>query len=155
MHILNIKPIDFIMNLNEIYSARVLQHPVEKVYQAFADPNRLKLWWGPNGFTNSIHQFDLRPGGKWVLTMHGPDKANYENASVFKEIIPNKFVCWKRDTNPLFDMELGFESINSNKTLFSFKMIFETEEACYQIRKYVEPKNEENFDRLEQLLSGL
>lgn len=34
----------------------------------------LKNWWGPDGFTNTFHEFNLRPNGKWILTMHGPEK---------------------------------------------------------------------------------
>jgi hypothetical protein len=33
-------------------------------------------------------------------------------------------------------------------------MIFETAEECEKMRKYVEPKNEENFDRLERFLQN-
>ena len=40
---------------------------------------------GTGGFTNTIHLFDLRPGGRWVLTMHGPEKGNYENESILKQ----------------------------------------------------------------------
>ncbi|ASV30383.1 SRPBCC family protein [Maribacter cobaltidurans] len=134
----------------EIFSSRILNFPVEKVYKAFADPAHLKNWWGPNGFTNTIHEFDLRPGGKWLLTMHGPEKGNYENASVFETIKPNELIRWKRISQPLFDMEIAFEKITDSKTQISFRMIFETVEGCSKIRPFAEPKNEENFDRLEK-----
>jgi uncharacterized protein YndB with AHSA1/START domain len=134
----------------EIFSTRILNAPVEEVYKAFDDPSRLKNWWGPNGFTNTIHEFDLKPGGKWILTMHGPEKGNYENSSVFKIVKPNEFVSWKRVSKPLFDMEIAFEKIADSKTKISFRMIFETVEECNKIRPFAEPKNEENFDRLEK-----
>jgi len=137
---------------NEIYSSRALNAPLEIVYQAFANPLHLKNWWGPKGFTNTIHEFDLQPGGKWLLTMHGPEKGNYENHSVFKTVIPNKLVAWKRLSQPLFDMEVAFEAISPNKTNISFRMIFETAEACNKMTPFVVPKNEENFDRLEREL---
>lgn len=136
----------------EIYSARVLNAAVTTVYQAFANPDLLKLWWGPEGFTNTIHEFDLKPGGKWVLTMHGPEKGNYENASVFTTVLPNKLVSWTRKSQPLFDMEIGFEQLEEDKTRISFRMMFETAEACEKLRKFVTPNNEENFDRLERIL---
>ncbi len=84
--------------------------------------------------------------------MHGPQKGNYENSSVFKTVIPNKLVSWERKSQPLFDMEIAFEKLEENKTQISFKMIFETAEECEKMRKFVEPKNEENFDRLEREL---
>ncbi|MFZ1579753.1 MAG: SRPBCC family protein [Saprospiraceae bacterium] len=138
------------MKNSEILSSRIINSPVEMVYQAFENPNHLKNWWGPEGFTNTIHEFDLRVGGNWILTMHGPEKGNYENSSVFKTVLPNKLISWERKSQPLFDMEIAFEKLEENKTQISFKMIFATAEECEKMRKFVEPKNEENFNRLER-----
>ena len=137
---------------NEIYSSRELNSPLEIVYQAFANPIHLKRWWGPEGFTNTIHEFDLRPKGKWLLTMHGPEKGNYENASIFKIVVPNKLVAWTRLSQPLFDMEVEFKELNDAKSLISFRMIFKNVEECEKMKNFVVPKNEENFDRLEREL---
>ena len=139
----------------EIYSSRELNAPVDLVYQAFADPVHLEKWWGPEGFTNTIHEFDLRPNGKWLLTMHGPKKGNYENSSVFETVVPNKLITWKRLSQPLFDMEVKFEKLSFSKSRISFRMIFNTVEECNKMKTYVVPNNEENFDRLERLLLNI
>lgn len=136
----------------EVYSCRELNAPIEIVYQAFANPLHLKEWWGPEGFTNTIHEFDLRPNGKWLLTMHGPEKGNYENSSVFKAVEPNKLISWTRISQPLFDMEVEFEQVSKSKSKISFRMIFGSVEECNKMRPFVAPKNEENFDRLARLL---
>jgi hypothetical protein len=52
-------------------------------------------------------------------------------------------------------MEIAFEKISDNKSSISFKMIFESVEACEKIRKFTAPKNEENFDRLERVLLNI
>lgn len=139
----------------EIYSARELNAPVEAVYETFANPLHLKKWWGPEGFTNTIHEFDLRPGGKWLLTMHGPEKGNYENSSVFKTVVPNKLVAWTRISQPLFDMEVEFEKLSDSTSKIAFRMIFKTVEECTKMKGFVVPKNEENFDRLERELAAI
>lgn len=136
----------------EIESSRMISVSVDRLYQAFANPDQLKNWWGPEGFTNTIHEFDLRPNGKWILTMHGPEKSNYENSSRFKIVEPNKLVCWTRLTQPLFDMEVQFEKINHSTSRIIFRMIFNSAEDYYKMKDYVIPKNEENFDRLERTL---
>lgn len=136
----------------EIYSSREVNAPVEVVYQAFANPSHLEKWWGPEGFTNTIHEFDLRPEGKWILTMHGPGKGNYENSSVFTSVEPNKLISWTRRSKPLFDMEVGFEQLDNSKSKISFRMIFKTADECAKMKVFVAPKNEENFDRLERVL---
>lgn len=139
---------------NEIRSIRELNFTVEKVYQAFANPELLKIWWGPEGFTNTIHEFDLQPNGKWRLTMHGPEKGNYQNESVFEDVIPNERVAWTRLSQPLFDMEILFDRINETKSSIVFRMFFKTPEECEKMRPFVVPKNEENFDRLVKLLQS-
>lgn len=137
---------------NEISSSRVLNAPVEAVYEAFANPGHLQNWWGPEGFTNTIHEFNLQEGGKWLLTMHGPEIGNYENASVFKTVRPNELVAWTRLTQPYFDMEIIFDRLDKEKSRITFKMIFTSPEMCEKMRVHVVPKNEENFDRLEREL---
>lgn len=139
----------------EIYSSRIVNAPLPIAYQAFANPLHLKKWWGPAGFTNTFHEFDLRPGGKWILTMHGPEKGNYENSSIFKIIEPLKLISWTRVSQPLFDMEVEFETISNSTTRISFRMIFDTAEECEKIKRFAGPKNEENFDRLERELPNV
>ncbi len=138
----------------EINSSRVLNAPLAVVYNLFANPSHLKKWWGPKGFTNTFHEFDLRPQGKWVLTMHGPEKGNYENSSVFKTVEPFKLISWTRISQPLFDMEVAFEEITDLKTRISFRMIFATAEECEKVKPFAGPKNEENFDRLEMEIAN-
>lgn len=48
----------------EIVSSRIVDASQELVFSAWTDPNHLKNWWGPAGFTNTFNKFDLRPGGK-------------------------------------------------------------------------------------------
>lgn len=140
---------------NQIFNYRKLNFPINKVYNAFSNPELLKIWWGPEGFTNTIHEFDLCPGGNWILTMHGPEKGNYENSSVFKIVEAEKLISWTRKSQPYFDMEVAFEKVNETTSIISFKMIFDTAETCEKMRPFVADKNEENFDRLERLLAGL
>lgn len=135
-----------------IFSQRIVNASITDVYTAFSDAAKLARWWGPKGFTNTIHEFELRAGGRWALTMHGPEKGNYENASVFTRVEPNSRICWTRQTQPLFDMEIIFEKIEEQKTKIAFRMVFPSAEACEKVRRFAEPANEENFDRLEEIL---
>jgi hypothetical protein len=41
---------------------------------------------GAPGFTNTSQQFEFKPGSRWVFAMHGPNRANYPNEGVFREI---------------------------------------------------------------------
>ena len=67
----------------EIVSTRVFDAPRERVWEVFRDPERLKQWWGPKGFTNTI-QSSIWPGGKWRLIMRGERRRLPLEASSWK-----------------------------------------------------------------------
>jgi uncharacterized protein YndB with AHSA1/START domain len=71
----------------EIIISRLFDAPREVVWEVFTDPKQVVRWWGPNGFSTTIHEMDFRPGGVWRHTMHGPDGTDYPNKSLFIEIV--------------------------------------------------------------------
>lgn len=139
----------------QIVSARSFPYPQTKVYRAWTEPELLKQWWGPAGFTNTFHEFDLRPGGTWKFTMHGPEKGNYENECEFMVINEPEMIAWNRRSKPLFRVVATFEAIDAGTTQLTFRMQFDTQEECDKIRKFVPDKNEENFDKLELVLQQM
>ena len=46
----------------EIVISRVIDAPRELVFDAFTDREHIAEWWGPNGFTTTIHAMEVRPG---------------------------------------------------------------------------------------------
>jgi uncharacterized protein YndB with AHSA1/START domain len=72
----------------EIVLSRVFDAPRELVFKVWTEPEHVVHWWGPNGFTTTIHEMDVRPGGKWDFIMHGPDGTDYPNHVVYEEIVP-------------------------------------------------------------------
>lgn len=138
----------------EILSSRIIKAKPEAVFNAWANPELLKQWWGPKGFTNTFHKFELKPGGTWKFTMHGPEKGNYENEVVFLEINPPNLIAWDRISQPLFRIVATFDKTPEGHTLLIFRMQFDSKEACDKIRKFAPDKNEENFDKLEAVLAG-
>lgn len=67
---------------------RELRAPRERVWAALTDPTALDRWWGPSGFRTVTEAYDLRPGGAWRMTMHGPDGHAYPNHALFDVVEP-------------------------------------------------------------------
>lgn len=67
----------------EIVTIRNFNFSRTQVFEAWSNPDLLKEWWGPKGFTNTFHLFDFKVGGRWSFVMHGPDKGNYVNECTF------------------------------------------------------------------------
>src|SRR6188768_1812606 len=97
---------------NEIKLTRVYDAPVRLVWEAWTDPAQVAQWWGPRGFTLTTHSKDLRPGGHWAYTMHGPDGTNYENKTLYHEVEKHTKLVYDHGGNddrpPLFRVTVLF-----------------------------------------------
>lgn len=114
----------------EIVISRVFDAPREIVFEAFIHPEQVKQWWGPNGFTTTTHEMDVRPGGVWLFTMHGPDGRDYYNVIRYVEIArPERLVYdhGSDEHSPLFHATVTFVDVGG-KTEVTLHSVFETAE---------------------------
>jgi uncharacterized protein YndB with AHSA1/START domain len=110
----------------ELRITRTFKAPIELMWEVWTDPEHIANWWGPNGFTTTIHKMNTEAGGEWTLTMHGPDGTNYPNRSVYKEIIKHKKIVFEH-FNPNFITTVLFEA-KGEETFMDWTMVFETAE---------------------------
>ncbi|MGE0394432.1 MAG: SRPBCC domain-containing protein [Vicinamibacterales bacterium] len=47
--------------------------PVERVWNAYADPRQLEKFWGPPGWPATFERHDFAPGGRSAYYMTGPN----------------------------------------------------------------------------------
>jgi uncharacterized protein YndB with AHSA1/START domain len=72
---------------------RVFDAPRELVFKAWTEPERLKRWWGPKGFTTPFCAVDLREGGVFLYCMRSPEGRDFWGRGVFREIVaPERIV---------------------------------------------------------------
>jgi uncharacterized protein YndB with AHSA1/START domain len=136
-----------------IVNTRVIDAPTEIVFNAWANPEQLAQWWGPKDFTNTFHEFDFKPEGIWKFTMHSPDGQDFLNTCIFEMIEkPNRIVFKHLLPVHVFWLTATFEDVGG-KTKLIFHQLFETAEECERIKKFVEIANEQNLDRLEEVVS--
>jgi uncharacterized protein YndB with AHSA1/START domain len=67
---------------------RVFDAPRALVFKVWTDPKHLAQWWGPQGFTNPVCDFDARVGGEFLIHMRGPDGDVYPMKGVIREFVP-------------------------------------------------------------------
>jgi len=76
-----------------IYMSRTFNAPRDLVFKAWTDPEFLKRWWGPIGFTLPFCTVDLRPGGILHYCMRAPDGKEYWGRGIYREIVkPERIV---------------------------------------------------------------
>src|SRR4051812_40223186 len=97
---------------NEIRITRVYDAPVKTVWDAWTDPKQAAQWWGPRGFTLTTHSKELKPGGSWNYTMHGPDGVDYPNQTKYLEVEEHSRLVYDHgatgDRPPLFRVTVNF-----------------------------------------------
>lgn len=109
----------------EIVITHVFDAPRELVFQAWTDPKHVAKWWGPKGFTTTIHEMDVRPGGVWRFVMHGPDGTDYKNKIVYREIVKPERLVYSHVSGPQFEMTATFAK-RGGKTELTARMVFES-----------------------------
>lgn len=138
-----------------IVNTRLFAVPREALFEAFSNPDHLVHWWGPKGFTNTFHEFDLRPGGSWRFVMHGPDGAEYQIAKDFIEVVkPERIVLQNLEPTHRFQMTMTFAD-DPGGTRLTWWMLFESAEENTKLRSVISEANEQNFDRLEAYLEKI
>lgn len=112
----------------KISITRVLNAPRELVWKVWTDPKHIAQWWGPDGFTNTIHKMDVRPGGVWDFIMHGPDGTDYKNVIQFDEVVEPARLVFTHVVTPHFRSTVTFEDLNG-KTKLTMTGVFESAEV--------------------------
>jgi uncharacterized protein YndB with AHSA1/START domain len=141
---------------NEIRITRVYDAPVQAVWEAWTDPQKVAQWWGPRGFTLTTHSKDLRPGGHWSYTMHGPDGVDYPNTTKYFEVEECSKLVYDHggsdDRPPLFRVTVLF-SEEKGKTTMEMSMTLPTPEAAEETRKFIKKAGgNATWDRLAEYL---
>lgn len=118
-----------------------------QVFAAMSDPTRVARWWGPDGFTNTIHTFDFQPGGQWLLTMHGPDGTDYPNESRFTRLVSGALFEIEHFSGHHFILTINLQA-SGQGTLVHWQQTFDTVEHYARIAQFVAGANEQNLQRL-------
>jgi uncharacterized protein YndB with AHSA1/START domain len=142
---------------NELYITRIYDAPVKMVWDAWTDPKQVAKWWGPRGFTLTTKSKDVRTGGSWVYTMHGPDGVDYPSKTIFLEVEKYSRLVYDHGGNddrpPMFRVTVQFTE-TAGKTKMEMTMALPTAEAAAETKKFIKKAGgDSTWDRLAEHLS--
>ena len=132
-----------------IKATRFFNAPIDLLWKVLTKSEYTKDWWGPEGFTNTIHKMEVKEGGIWELTMHGPDGTDYKNEYICKEIIPLKRIVLDHLKTPKFTIIINLFD-EGKQTRMEWQNIFETVPDLKQALEAFKADIglEQNLDRL-------
>lgn len=143
---------------NEIRITRLYDAPLALVWEAWTDVEQAAQWWGPRGFTITTHSKDLRVGGTWVYTMHGPDGKDWPNFTRYHVVdhqarLEYDHGASSEDAKPMFRVTATFRAVSESRTELVMSMAFASEEEARQTRLFVKAAGGNGtWDRLAEYL---
>lgn len=125
----------------EIVLVRVLNHPRDRVFAAWMDPEALSTWYGPSGLSIETHEADIREGGIWRFDMVGEFEGKaqrFENLIRFLSIVPNERIVMEHgaagtEHPDRFRVTVTFDEQSDGKTVLTMRQLHPTPER----RKFV------------------
>jgi len=88
--------------LEALVVTRLFDLPRERVWRAWTEPERLRCWWGPKGYTSPFARIDLRVGGSYLFLMRSSGRRQIWNSGVYREIVEPEWIVttdWFSDAN--------------------------------------------------------
>ncbi len=84
------------MNANPVIIDRIIEAPIQAVWQCWSEPEFVSIWYGP-GVETIMHYFDFTEGGYWHEEMRMGENSMH-GRSEFAEIIPGRKIVLRQST---------------------------------------------------------
>lgn len=115
----------------EIVVSRRFDAPRELVWEAFTRPEHVGHWWGPQGFTTTTQEMDVRPGGAWRFIMHAPNGVDYQNFVRYTEVVKPERLAYQHgedEEHIHFEVTVTFVE-RDGETEVTLRQVYDTAEA--------------------------
>ena len=117
----------------EIVLVRVLDAPRNAVFAAWTDPDAFCQWFGPDGFTCTVREMDVRPGGRACFDMTSGDGTVFTNRFDYLEVVPGERLVLDHgsdtDDDPArFRVTITLDEQADGKTVLTLRQLHPTVE---------------------------
>ena len=144
---------------NILIHTRILDAPRDLVWEVWTNPEHIKEWWGPDGFSLTTKSMNVEPGKIWDFIMHGMGR-DWDNKIEYVEVKKPSFLSYKhsgeRSDDYNFTVSILFEEVDG-KTLLTMKSIFKSKAIIEELNKKVNAieGGKQTLNRLENYLKSL
>jgi len=115
----------------EIVLVRVLDAPRDAVFAAWTDPDAFCQWFGPDGFTCTVREMDVRPRGRACFDMAAADGTVFTNRFDYLEVVPSERLVMDHgsdvDDDPArFRVTITLDEQADGKTVLTLRQLHPT-----------------------------
>jgi uncharacterized protein YndB with AHSA1/START domain len=148
---------------NQLTITRAFAAPKAIVFAAFTEPDQIVKWWGPKGFTTTVKQMDVQPGGIWHYRMSSPEWGDSWGLATYSDVSPPDRLVYSdafSDAEGTVNQDLPV-SVNTvtfhedgGRTTVTIVTDYATEEDLKKVLEMgVVEGMSSQFDRLDELLA--
>ncbi len=117
----------------EIVLVRVLDATRDAVFAAWTDADSFCQWFGPEGFTCTVREMDVRPGGRARFDMTAPDGTLYTNRFDYLEVVPDERLVLEHGSDVTedparFRVTITLDEQTDGKTVLTLRQLHPTAE---------------------------
>lgn len=144
---------------NRLIHTRLLDAPRELVWEVWTNPDHIKEWWGPDGFSLTTKSMTVAQGDCWDFIMHGMGQ-DWDNLITYTEVIKPSRLSYKhsgaKDDAYNFTVTVLFEELEG-KTLLTMQSTFQSKEIIDELNRKVHAieGGKQTLNRLENHLANI
>lgn len=130
------------MNKNEVFIEETFNASIERVFEAWTNPERLMKWYAPEGCTIRFKKIEIETGGRFHSCVSNPQFGDCWCIGEYKEIIPNSKIVFTminadENGNPINPTEIGMDPDWPGETLVTVTLTEENGKTKLQLRQTV------------------
>ena len=141
----------------EIAVSRNFPAPRDMVFQAWTDPEQIPAWWGPEHFAVPLDSVnvDLRPGGRYDLTMVDPQGNRFPVRQEVLEVDPPSLLVLRHEPMPTHGLNDPIDTrVEFHDDQGGTRVDITSGPYSAEMGPHAGAGWEQQFDKLERLLSA-
>ena len=126
----------------EVFIEEIFNASIEKIFEAWTDPEKLMKWYAPDGCTIHFKKIEIEKGGKYHSCISNPQYGDCWCIGEYKEVIPHSKIIFTminadENGNPVNPVEIGMDSDWPGETLVTVTLSEENGKTKLQLHQTV------------------
>lgn len=144
---------------NVLIHKRILDAPIDLVWEVWTTPEHIKEWWGPNGFSLTTKSMTVKAGEVWDFIMHGMGR-DWDNKIEYIEVKRPSLLIYRHTgvegEEYNFTVSVFFEEVDG-KTLLTMRSVFKSKAIIEELNRKVNAieGGKQTLNRLENYLKSV
>ena len=141
----------------ELVVTRIFNGPARIVYEAWTEPELMKLWWAPksSGAPLLSCEMDVRVGGQYRLEFGQDAASSFAFFGKYLEVTPPSRLVWTNDESQDAAVTTVTFEEREGQTLLVLHELYPSKEALDEAFVGMEDGMPEQFEQLDTLLATL